>query len=887
MGENSTFNTREIEEKWYSFWQEKRYFNSVPNKKKPYTIVMPPPNITGVLHIGHLLNNSLQDILIRRARMKGLNACWIPGIDHASIATEAKVVTMLKKKGIEKKDISREDFLKHAWNWKEKYGGTIVEQLKKIGCSCDWSKMRFTLEKKMTDSVIQVFISLYEKGLIYKDFRMVHWDPKAKTTLSEEEVNYTEKSGFLYYISYDIENSEQKIIVATTRPETIFGDTAICINPKDKRYVSLKGKKAIVPICNRLIPIIEDDYVDIEFGTGCLKITPAHDENDNKIGKKHQLETINIFNLDATLNNTAGHYKGLDRFLAREKLEKELNKKGILIKKEKHLHNIGTSERTGEIIEPRLSYQWFLKMKDLVQPAIKSVLETKEIELVPSKFKNTYKHWLENIRDWNISRQLWWGHRIPVYYYGKGKEKFVVAATKEKALELIKQKTGNANFSLENLKQEEDVLDTWFSSWLWPISVFDGVTHPNNKEIEYYYPTDVLVTGPDILFFWVARMIIAGHELREKKPFSKVYLTGLVRDHLGRKMSKQLGNSPDSIKLINTYGADAVRVGLMIITHAGNDLLFNEKLCQQGKKFCSKIWNAYNLITIWKDNSKKNSNTEQSPILKELIIWYENKFQQTLNIIEDHFEKYRISDALMAIYKLIWDDFCSWFLEGIKAVSKGILDNKTKNAVFHLFEENLKLLHPFMPFITEELWQKIKKRKKEEALCITAYPEYKKYDEKYLNDFEIAKEIIRKIRKYKIEKKGSFNRISISYFKEKNEKLPFKTLIKKMEKIRDGDLEYEGKYTDSSDFDVNGIEFDVILIEEKEDIIDEIEEETEYEKKMQKDLNYQEGFLKILRGKLNNEKFLNNAPRNVIENERKKEKDVLKKIEILKKNLNP
>jgi len=658
----SKFNAHEVESKWYAYWQEHGYFDSEPDEREAYTIVIPPPNVTGVLHMGHMLNNTLQDILIRRARMRGYNACWVPGTDHASIATEAKVVAKLKAEGIDKSSLTRDAFLEHAWEWTHQYGGVILEQLKKLGCSCDWKRTKFTLDDDMSASVIKVFVALYEKGLIYKGYRMVHWDPEAQTTLSDEEVLYEEKQGMLYHIAYPIQGSDQKVIIATTRPETLLGDTAICVHPEDERYYDLHGKKAEVPLVGRAIPIITDAYVDREFGTGCLKVTPAHDPNDYALGKKHNLELVNILNEDATLNENGLHYQGKDRFVARKQIVKELEEKGFLLKKEPYTHKVGTSERTKVVIEPRLSEQWFLKMETLAQPAIKAVLEDDAVTLVPEKFKNTYRHWMEHIRDWNISRQLWWGHQIPAYYYGSGQQDFVVAETLEEALEKAKEKTGNKALSSQDLKQEKDVLDTWFSSWLWPIAVFDGICNPNNKEINYYYPTQDLVTGPDILFFWVARMIISGYEFRGEKPFSKVYLTGLVRDNKGRKMSKQLGNSPDALKLIESYGADAVRVGLMLSAPAGNDLLFDENLCQQGKNFANKIWNAFRLVEGW----ELKEEVAIEPAAEEALLWYENQFNQTLAEVDAHFEKYRISDALMAVYKLLWDDFCSWLLELVK-----------------------------------------------------------------------------------------------------------------------------------------------------------------------------------------------------------------------------
>ncbi|NNL02480.1 MAG: valine--tRNA ligase, partial [Eudoraea sp.] len=713
----SKYEPQIVEDHWYNYWMDNKYFHSTPDDREPYTIVIPPPNVTGILHMGHMLNNTIQDVLIRRARLLGLNACWVPGTDHASIATEAKVVAKLKEQGIGKKDISREDFLEHAWEWTHEYGGVILEQLKKLGCSCDWDRTKFTMDDDMSVSVIKVFIELYEKGLIYRGYRMVNWDPQAKTTLSDEEVIYEERNGELYYLAYSIEGSDDIVTIATTRPETILGDTAICINPNDERFRSLKGKKAIVPICNRVIPIIEDDYVTMEFGTGCLKVTPAHDENDKLLGEKHQLETIDIFNDDASLNSFGLHYEGMDRFEARKAIVKELKEKGFLTKVEPYVNKVGTSERTKVVIEPRLSDQWFLKMENLAKPALSAVLETREVKFFPRKFENTYRHWMENIRDWNISRQLWWGQRIPAYYYGDGENDFVVAASIEDALVKAKDKSGNPGLTVKDLQQDEDVLDTWFSSWLWPISVFGGIMDPDNEEVNYYYPTSDLVTAPDILFFWVARMIVAGYEFRGERPFDNVYLTGLVRDKERRKMSKSLGNSPDALKLISNFGADAVRVGLLLSSAAGNDLLFDEALCQQGKNFANKIWNAFRLVKGW-----EIAELPQPESSLKGIEWYTARFNQVLMEIEDHFSKYRISEALMTIYKLVWDDFCSWLLEIVKPAYQQPIDKKTYTAIIAIFENNLKLLHPFMPFLSEEIWQRISDRKPSEALVISSWP---------------------------------------------------------------------------------------------------------------------------------------------------------------------
>jgi len=692
----SKYDASNVENKWYDYWMKHNYFHSEPDEREPYTIVIPPPNVTGVLHMGHMLNNTIQDVLIRRARLQGKNACWVPGTDHASIATEAKVVAKLKEQGIDKNDLTRDEFLAHAWEWTHEYGGVILEQLKKLGCSCDWDRTKFTMDDDMNEAVIKVFVDLFNKGLIYRGYRMVNWDPEAQTTLSDEEVNHVERTDKLYYVKYKIKGEDGFVTIATTRPETILGDTAVCINPNDERFTHLKGKHVIVPICNRIIPIIEDDYVDIEFGTGCLKVTPAHDVNDKAIGDRHNLEVIDVLNADGSMNSFGLHHEGKDRVVARKDVAKELDDMGILVKTENITHKVGTSERTHAVIEPRLSDQWFLKMEDLVKPAIKAVLVDGDIKLFPKKFENTYRHWMENIRDWNISRQLLWGQQIPAYFYGDGKNDFVVAETIEEALKLAQEKTSNFQLKMSDLKQDTDALDTWFSSWLWPMSVFDGIRNPENEEIKYYYPTNDLVTGPDILFFWVARMIIAGYEYKGEKPFNNVYLTGLVRDKQRRKMSKSLGNSPDALNLIKEYSADGVRVGLLLSSAAGNDLMFDEALCQQGKAFGHKIWNAFNLTNLW----EVNDTIEQPNSSKIALDWYDAKYNTTLVEIEDHFSKYRLSDALMSIYKLIYDDFCGWLLEIVKPAYQQPIDVVTYNKVMAIFEDNLKILHPFMPFLT-------------------------------------------------------------------------------------------------------------------------------------------------------------------------------------------
>ena len=868
----SKFEATQVENKWYAYWMEQNYFASTPDQREPYTIVIPPPNVTGVLHMGHMLNNSLQDILIRRARMRGLNACWVPGTDHASIATEAKVVAKLKNDGIEKSDLSREEFLEHAWDWTNQYGGVILQQLKKLGCSCDWDRTKFTLDPDMYASVIKVFVDLYNKGFIYRGYRMVNWDPQAQTTLSDEEVIFEERPGFLYHIAYKVEDSDEQVIIATTRPETLFGDTAVCIHPDDERYAHLKGKQVIVPVVNRTVPIIEDPYVDREFGTGCLKVTPAHDANDKVLGEKHQLEVIDIFNPDASLNAAGIHYKGKDRFVVRKELAKELKNLGVLIKKEVYNHNVGTSERTKAVIEPRLSDQWFLSMEDLVKPAIDAVLNSDAIQLVPSKFKNTYRHWMENIRDWNISRQLWWGQQIPAYYYGEGKNDFVVAESKAEALRLAQEKTGKS-LTENDLCQDPDVLDTWFSSWLWPISVFDGILKPDNDEINYYYPTQDLVTGPDILFFWVARMIISGYAFREEQPFSNVYLTGLVRDGQGRKMSKQLGNSPDALKLIETYGADAVRVGLMLSAAAGNDLLFDENLCQQGKNFANKIWNAYRLIDGW----EVDENSSENELNAEALFWYEQKYFATLEIIDDHFSKYRISDALMATYKLIWDDFCSWLLEAVKPAYGEPIDRPSLDKVKQLFELNLAILHPFMPFLTEELWHHMAKRTQAEALIVSPWPNIQSVDVNCLSNFEQATKIIGAVRNFRKERNISPKEPLTLYLMIDSSKVHYQGLIQKMAGINTMHWVNETPKESGASFRVGTFECFIPLS-------GSIDLEAE-RKKLEEELQYTQGFLGAVRKKLANERFVNNAPEQVIAMERKKEADALEKISVIEKSL--
>ncbi|MFV9552000.1 valine--tRNA ligase [Algibacter sp. PT7-4] len=869
----SKYDASQVENKWYNYWMKHNYFHSTPDEREPYTIVIPPPNVTGVLHMGHMLNNTIQDVLIRRARLLGKNACWVPGTDHASIATEAKVVAKLKEQGIDKNELSRDEFLKHAWEWTDEYGGVILEQLKKLGCSCDWERTKFTMDDDMSEAVIKVFVDLYEKGLIYRGYRMVNWDPEAKTTLSDEEVIHEERQGNLYYLEYKIEESNETLTIATTRPETIFGDTAICINPNDERFTHLRGKKAIVPICNRVIPIIQDDYVDVEFGTGCLKVTPAHDENDKNLGDKHKLEVIDIFNEDASLNSFGMHYEGKDRFVVRKEIAKELQEQGVLVKTETHINKVGTSERTKAVIEPRLSDQWFLKMEDLVKPAIKSVLKDNDIKLFPKKFENTYRHWMENIRDWNISRQLMWGQQIPAYYYGDGKEDFVVAETIDLAVEKARKVTSNTELQASDLTQDKDALDTWFSSWLWPMSVFDGIRNPENEEVKYYYPTNDLVTGPDILFFWVARMIIAGYEYKNEKPFQNVYLTGLVRDKQRRKMSKSLGNSPDALKLIEEYGADGVRVGLLLSSAAGNDLMFDEALCQQGKGFGNKIWNAFRLIQGW----EIEATIPQPETAKVGLEWYEAKFQKALVEIEDHFSKYRLSDALMAIYKLIMDDFSSWLLEIIKPAYQKPIDAKTHKLVIEAFENNLKILHPFMPFLTEEIWQFISERTPDEALIVAKWPKTKTVNEALISEFDFASEVISGIRNIRKQKNIAFkDAIGFSVINNEKAKTTFDGVITKL-----GNLEGIEAISQAID---GALTFRVKANEYFIPMVGAIDVEAEI-KKLTEELNYTEGFLKSVQKKLSNERFVAGAPEQVVASEKKKEADALAKIETLKASL--
>lgn len=863
----SKYNPKITEEKWYNFWQDNGFFHSEPDDRPSYTIVIPPPNVTGVLHMGHMLNNSIQDILIRKARMSGFNACWVPGTDHASIATEAKVVQKLKEQGISKSDLTREEFMDHAWDWTHKHGGVILEQLKKLGASCDWERTKFTLDDDLSASVIQVFVDLYNKGKIYRGFRMINWDPQAKTNISDEEVNHVEKNGKLYYVNYQIEGEENFITIATTRPETILGDTAICVNPNDERFKQFHGKNVIIPIVGRSVPIIQDDYVDMEFGTGALKITPAHDVNDYEIGKRHQLEIIDVLDDDANLNEHGLHYKGKNRFVVRKEFSKELEDKGFLVKVEDYKNKVGTSERTGEIIEPKLSVQWFLKMNEITQPALKAV-ESQEIKLYPEKYKNTWNHWLNNTFDWNISRQLYWGHRIPAYFYGEAMDDFVVATSIEEALELAKKKSGK-ELKLEDLKQDNDVLDTWFSSWLWPISVFNGILEPNNKEINYYYPTQDIVTGPDIIFFWVARMVMAGYELRQEKPFSNVYFTGIVRDKQRRKMSKSLGNSPDPIELMNKYGADGVRVGLMLSSSAGNDLLFDEDLCLQGRNFANKIWNAFRLTQGW-----DTTDAQQDKAALTANRWFESKLNETLSEMELNFEKFRISDALMSLYKLIWDDYCSTYLEAIKPEYQQPISRETQQQATEFLSTLIKLLHPFMPFITEEIWQLMENRKTEDALIVANYPMAGIVNAAVLEKFSISNEIVSGIRNIRNEKNIP-NKEKLQLYTE-NDYLFYPEIVEKLGNVT---LETSQETPENAQsFRIGTQEFFIPLV-------DFIDAEAEVAK-LKDEKKYLEGFLISVRKKLSNEKFVAGAPEAVVNAERKKESDAMEKIAMINDQIN-
>ncbi len=873
MSETSTkYNPSATEDKWYQYWLDNKLFKSTPDEREPFTIVIPPPNVTGVLHMGHIMNNTIQDILIRRARMQGKNACWVPGTDHASIATEAKVVNKLAEEGINKKDISRDEFMNHAWDWTHKHGGIILEQLKKIGASCDWDRTKFTLDKDLSESVIKTFIDLYNKGLIYRGIRMVNWDPKAKTAVSDEEVEYKDEQSKLYYVRYKIIDSKDYITIATTRPETIIGDTAVCVHPDDERYKQLKGKKVIIPLVNREVPVIFDDYIDIEFGTGALKVTPAHDENDYALGQKHHLQVIDIFNEDGTISKEAGIYEGIDRFELRKSIIKDLDETGNLVKIEDYTNRVGYSQRTQIPIEPKLSMQWFLKMEHLVKPAIENVTNG-NIKFSPKRFVNTYNHWLENVRDWNISRQLWWGHQIPAYYIS-GTNEYVIADNIENALTLAQEKTQNNNLTINDLKQDEDVLDTWFSSWLWPISVFDGIRNPDNEEINYYYPTNVLATGHDIIFFWVARMIFAGYEFRNEKPFKDVYFTGMVRDEKRRKMSKQLGNSPDPIKLIEKYGADGVRFGMLLCSPAGGDLLYNDSLPEQGRNFSNKIWNSYRLIKSWEIDK-----TIQQPEHSALAIkWFKNKFHEQIKDLDKQYDTFKLSEALMTVYRLFKDEFSSWLLEIIKPDYQKPIDSKSFHELIHIFDDLLRVLHPFMPFITEELWQNIIERKDGESIMIAEMPKANAFDPKIIADFEVTKDIITQIRNIR-----------------KGKNIPFKTKLKLI--YKDDNRSYN-KIFESIISRLSGIETITKAAEKPENVSQFIAKKVEYFiphgklidkdaeiKKLTEELNYTNGFLNSVMKKLGNERFVNNAPAPVLEKEKIKQADAEAKIKALKEQI--
>ncbi len=864
------YTPQQLEAKWYQSWIDKGLFHSEPDHREPYTIVIPPPNVTGMLHMGHMLNNTLQDVLIRRARMSGKNACWVPGMDHASIATEAKVVAMLHEQGIEKADLTREEFLKYAWEWKEKYGGVILKQLRKLGASCDWDRTCFTMDDERTESVLRVFCDLYEKGKIYRGVRMVNWDPSAKTALSDEEVIFKESHGKLYYLRYKVEGSDEALIVATTRPETILGDTALCVNPNDPRYQHLAADaRVIVPLVGRSIPVIRDEYVDIEFGTGALKVTPAHDVNDYMLGEKYNLETIDIFNDDGTINDKVGIYVGMDRFELRKQIEKDLQAADLLEKTEDYTNNVGYSERTGVAIEPKLSMQWFLSMEELAKPATKAVLED-VIRFVPEKYKNTYRHWMENIKDWCISRQLWWGQRIPAYYLPKGG--YVVALTAEEALEKARAKSGDETLRLSDLRQDEDVLDTWFSSWLWPISVFDGIRNPENEEIRYYYPTNDLVTGPDIIFFWVARMIMAGYEYRSAEPFRNVYFTGIVRDKIGRKMSKQLGNSPDPLDLIEKYGADGVRLAMLMSSSAGNDVMFDEALCEQGRNFGNKIWNAYRLVNGW-----EVKDMEPSECNRLSVAWFEEKLSETLREVEADFRQYRISEACMSLYKLFWDEFSGTYLEMVKPAYGQPIDGVTMESTKRFFDALMRMLHPFMPFITEEIWQDLAPRKEEESICVAAMPTPKEEEPAMLARFELAREVISSVRNIRNQKNlPQKEQLTLKVVEDENYPVEFVPVVMKLANLT--------AIEPTTEKDATAAAFIVKTTQYFVPLAGMIDTEAEV-KKLEEDLKYYEGFLKSVMAKLSNERFVQNAPEKVVANERAKQADAEAKITAIKEQL--
>jgi valyl-tRNA synthetase len=866
------YNPAETEEKWYDYWQKNGFFHSVPDDREPYTIVIPPPNVTGVLHMGHMLNNTIQDILVRRARMQGKNACWVPGTDHASIATEARVVAKLKSEGVDKSTLSREEFLEHAWEWKEKHGGIILEQLKKLGASCDWQRTAFTMDREYSESVISVFIDLYEKGLIYRGVRMVNWDPQAKTAVSDEEVIYKELNSKLYYVRYQVEGEDQWVTIATTRPETILGDTAVSVNPADARFSHLHNKKVIVPMVNRVVPLITDDYVDMEFGTGALKITPAHDINDYEIGIRHNLDVIDILNDDGTLNEKAGIFIGMDRFMAREAVVGKLSDEGYLVKVEDYVNKAGFSERTDAAIEPRLSMQWFCRMQDMAVPALENVISN-NIRFHPVKYKNTYRHWMENIKDWCISRQLWWGHRIPAWYIGSSND-FVVAQTMEEALKLAREKSGNPLLEAAGLRQDEDVLDTWFSSWLWPIAVFDGIRNPENKDYRYYYPTDDLVTAPEILFFWVARMIMAGYEYPGEKPFKNVYLTGIVRDKLGRKMSKSLGNSPEPLELISKYGADGVRVGMLLCSPAGGDLLFDENLTEQGRNFSNKIWNAFRLVIGWKTDNETGQPAHSAIAIK----WFDSRLNEAIIRLDLLYKHYKLSEALMLVYKLFWDDFSSWYLEIIKPGYEKPLDKSTHDSTLGFFDTLLRLLHPIMPFITEELWQRMEERAPGESLVVAAMPRPGNVNKELLADFAVVMEIVSSLRTIRAER--NIPRKEPLAVLVRGRGIPGLSfpdeVVVKLANLSSID-ETDTKPGNAVSFMVKTTEFFVPM----EDRIDAESEIT----RIEKELEYARGFLSSVMKKLENQRFVNNAPEKVIQSELAKKTDAESRIVSLEERL--
>ena len=858
----------EVESKWYNYWLEHKLFESKPDSREPYTIVIPPPNVTGILHMGHMLNNTIQDILVRRARMEGKNACWVPGTDHASIATEAKVVAKLAMQGIKKNDLTREEFLKHAWEWKEEHGGIILQQLQRLGASCDWSRTAFTMDESRSQSVLNVFVDLYNKGLIYRGVRMVNWDPKALTALSDEEVIYKDEHSKLYHLRYYVEGEDRYIVVATTRPETILGDTAVCVNPNDERYAWLKGKRVTIPLVGRTVPIIMDEYVEMEFGTGCLKVTPAHDVNDYMLGEKYNLPSIDIFNDNGTISEEGGMYIGMDRFDVRTQIVKDLEAANLLEKVEEYDNKVGYSERTNVVIEPKLSMQWFLKMSDLARPALDAVMND-DIKFHPAKFKNTYRHWMENIKDWCISRQLWWGHRIPAYFLPEGG--YVVAATADEALQLARQKTGNPNLQAADLRQDEDCLDTWFSSWLWPVSLFDGINNPGNEEFKYYYPTADLVTGPDIIFFWVARMIMAGYEYCQLPPFRNVYFTGIVRDKIGRKMSKSLGNSPDALGLIDQFGADGVRMGLMLAAPAGNDILYDDSLCEQGRNFCNKIWNAFRLVKGW----TVDENLTQPETAAIAVRWFDAQLSKTLIEVKDLFSKFRLSEALMAVYKLFWDEFSSWYLEVVKPGYQLPIDGATYRATLNFFDALLRMLHPFMPFITEELWQHLAERKEGESIMTALMPEAKPVDESLIAAFEATKQIIAGVRTVRLQKNIP-NREALTLQIVGQHDCTNDCVIVKLTNLSEISIVTE-KDANSAAFLVGTTEYAVPLG-------NNIDVEAELAK-LNEDLKYMQGFLRTVMGKLGNERFVNNAPAQVVELERKKKADAESKIKSIEERI--